>query len=167
MIVLGRIAAPFGVKGWIKVHPYGDDPESWCEMHQWWLGSDAADADWQPLQLRACRMHGEGLVALLDGIYGRDGAAALTGRLVAVPREELPEPAEGEFYWSDLVGLEVVNEDGECLGRVAELISTGAHEVLVVRDEQGCERLLPFVQHVVRHVDRAGSTIRVAWQLDW
>jgi len=167
MIVLGRIAAPYGVNGWVKVHPFGDDPLAWCKMRQWWLGADVGEPQWRLASLRGCRGHADGLVALLEGVDSRERAEALKGLLVAMPRAALPEPDEGEFYWGDLVGLEVSNEAGESLGRVASLISTGAHDVLVVRDEAGHERLLPFVEAVVRDVDRAGGIIRVAWQVDW
>ena len=104
---------------------------------------------------------------LLEGIDSRQRAEELKGLLVAVPRAALPEPDEHEFYWGDLVGLEVSNEAGESLGRVASLIGGAAHDVLVVRDEHGHERLLPFVDAVVRDVNRADGSIRVAWQADW
>lgn len=167
MIVLGRITAPYGVNGWVKVHPFGDDPVAWCKMPQWWLAADTGKPEWRPVSVRGCRTHGEGLVVLLEGIDSRQRAEELKGLLVAVPRAALPEPDEHEFYWGDLVGLEVSNEAGESLGRVASLIGGAAHDVLVVRDEHGHERLLPFVDAVVRDVNRTGGSIRVAWQADW
>ncbi len=168
MVVLGRVTAPFGVRGWVRIHPFADEPLAWCAMPRWWLAAESPQPDWVAFDLRDCREHSGALVASLVGIDDRAAALALKGRLVAAPREDLPVTADDEFYWVDLVGLAVVNEEGEPLGRVAELISTGAHEVLVVRDAQdGRERLLPFVETVVREVDRAGGRIRVSWQGDW
>lgn len=167
MVVLGRCTAPYGVKGWVKVHPFGDDPLAWCKMPQWWLAAEGGEPEWRPAAVRGCRAHGDGLVVLLEGVDSRQRAEELKGLLVAVPRAALPEPDENEFYWGDLVGLEVSNEAGELLGRVASLICGGAHDVLVVRDEGGHERLLPFVDAVVRDVNRTGGCIRVAWQADW
>lgn len=167
MIVLGRIASPYGVSGWVKVQPFGDDPLGWCKLRQWWLAADVKEPQWMLATLRGCRRHGEGLVALLEGVESRERAGELKGLLVAVPRAALPEPDENEFYWGDLVGLEVSSEAGESLGYVVRLISAGAHDVLVVADELGHERLLPFVEAVVREVNRGGGMIRVAWQADW
>ncbi|MBI3140974.1 MAG: ribosome maturation factor RimM [Rhodocyclales bacterium] len=164
MIVLGRITAPFGVLGWVKVHPFGDDPDAWKGMPRWWLG---ADGNWQAYELRECAAHGKGLIARFEGIGDRGAAEQLAGLYVGAPREALPETGESEFYWADLVGLDVVNLAEESLGKVAGLLSAGAHEVLRVRDEQDNERLLPFVAAIVKEVDLAGRKIHVDWGRDW
>ncbi|HTZ00494.1 MAG TPA: ribosome maturation factor RimM, partial [Rhodocyclaceae bacterium] len=116
MIVLGRIVAPYGVKGWVKVHPFGDDPAAWREMPSLWLGADAEGSTWQAFELTALRAHGGGLVAKLAGVDDRSAAEAVSGRFVAAPRHALPRTGENEFYWADLIGLEVVNEQDEHLG---------------------------------------------------
>jgi 16S rRNA processing protein RimM len=168
MIILGRIVAPFGVKGWVKIHPFGDDPLSWSKMPQWWL-ADQADApaeSWQGIKLAGFREHGAGLIASFEGVADRNAAEALQGRYIAAPREALPEPDADEFYWGDLVGLGVVNQAGEALGTVEAMMSTGAHDVLQIRDGD-TERLIPFVAAYVLDVDLANRTIRVDWQKDW
>ncbi|MBI4989099.1 MAG: ribosome maturation factor RimM [Rhodocyclales bacterium] len=169
MIVLGRITAPFGIRGWVNIHVYGDDPQAWAQMPCWWLSADEemADAAWQARQLAECKPHGKGLVARFDGIEDRNAAEQLSRLYVGAPREALPKTAKNEFYWADLIGLEVVNRAGERLGRVAELVRTGAHEVLDVRDEDGSRRLLPFVATVIKEVDLAGCLIQVDWERDW
>jgi 16S rRNA processing protein RimM len=170
MIVLGRVVAPFGVKGWVKVRPFGDDPEAWRRMPQWWLGVDAEGDGWQPFVVAGFRPHGSIWVAKFAGVDDRVGAEALEGRYVGAPREALPTTADGEYYWADLVGLAVVNEQGERLGCVDSLIETGANQVLVVRDTAGgekVERLLPFVGEVVKEVDRVAGLVRVCWGSDW
>jgi 16S rRNA processing protein RimM len=169
MIVLGRIVAPFGVRGWLKVRPFGDAPETWRKMPQWWLCADAeaAEAAWQPYELEDFRSHGAHWVAKLAGVDDRDGAERLDGRFVAAPRMALPGTETGEYYWNDLIGLAVANEQGDPLGSVTALLETGAHPVLVVKGEEGGERLLPFVAEVVKDVDVPGGRIRVAWGMDW
>jgi 16S rRNA processing protein RimM len=172
MIVLGRIVAPFGIQGWVKIHPFGDDPLSWRNMPQWWLSTDdtAPDALWQPFTPKACRMQGKSVVAALEEVSDRNAAEALEGYYIAAPREALPTPAEGEFYWGDLTGLTVENEAGEVLGTVAGLISTGANDVLQVHEgdaKNPVERLIPFVAAYVLDVDLAAKRMRVAWEKDW
>ena len=169
MIVMGRIVAPFGVKGWVRVRAFGDDPLSWGEMPQWWLAddADAPESAWQALELAGFKEHGSGLVAAFVGVSDRDGAEALQGRFIGAPRDALPPPDDDEYYWGDLVGLAVTNQAGEVLGVVEALMSTGAHDVLQVRDGDDGERLIPFVAAYVLDVDLAARTIRVDWQKDW
>jgi 16S rRNA processing protein RimM len=107
------------------------------------------------------------MIATLEGVSGRDASESLCGMLVGAPRSELPATGNGEYYWGDLVGLDVVNVRGQPLGRVIELIETAANDVLRARDEEGGERLLPFVDAVIREVDLAGRRIRVDWEVDW
>lgn len=168
MIVLGRVSAPFGVRGWLRIQPFGDE-SGWGGMPQWWFCADAAGAPeaWQARRRTDWRRHGKGLVASFEGVTDRSAAEALAGFYVGAPRAALPEPQEDEYYWADLIGLAVVNLAGEPLGNVASLIATGAHDVLRVIDDQGRERLLPCVAAVVREVDTVGGLIRVAWERDW
>ena len=172
MIVLGRIVAPFGIQGWVKIHPFGDDPVSWRKLPHWWLSrdADAPATQWKQFTLTACRPHGKGLVAALAEVPDRNAAEAIDGFFIAAPREALPQPEENEYYWGDLVGLEVINEAAETLGTVRGLLSTGAHDVLQVQDGEGkgaVERLIPFVAAFVLDVDLAARRIRVSWQKDW
>ena len=167
MIVLGRIVAPFGVGGWVKVHPFGDDPLSWKKIPQWWLATDPDGNAWVPFTLKGCREHGKGgIVASFDEVPDRNGAEAVTGYFVAAPREALPKPEKDEYYWGDLIGLEVVSAAGVSFGKVEGLLSTGAHDVLQVRDGEA-ERLIPFVAAYVLNVDTAAGQIQVDWDADW
>lgn len=166
MIVLGRIVAPYGVRGWVRIHPFGDDPASWRRMPRWWLGSDAEGTDWREAELAGLRAHGSAWVAKIAGVDDRAGAEALDGQFIAAPRECLPPPDADEFYWADLIGLAVVNGQGEALGQVYGLIETGAHPVLQVRDGEQ-ERLLPFVDAVVKSIDPTAGVVMVEWGRDW
>jgi 16S rRNA processing protein RimM len=168
MIVLGRIVAPFGVKGWLKIQPFGDDPVSWRTMDCWWLSPDSAAPDeaWQKAGLRTCRAHGKGLIVALEGIADRSAAEGLEGFFVGAPREALPPAGKDEYYWADLTGLAVANRQGESLGTVQGLLSTGVHDVLRVADGDA-EYLIPFVAAYVDDVDLVSGRIVVDWQKDW
>ncbi len=159
---MGRIAAPFGVKGWVKVQPYSEDPDALMDFESWCVGRGAQQVQYT---VEAIQDHGNALVAKLAGIDDRDAAYALRGQEISVARSDLPPPEENEFYWSDLVGLAAVNRDGIELGTVTSLLETGAHDVLVVQGKR--EHLIPFVAAFVGRVDLAGGTIEVDWGEDW
>ena len=112
------------------------------------------------------RAHGKGYVAQLAGVEDRDAAAALGGVEIEVPRECLEPVTDGEFYWNDLIGLEVETLTGDRLGQVQRMMETGANDVMVVTGER--RRLIPFVHGgVVREVDLEAGTIRVDWDPDF
>lgn len=165
IVVLGRLADPYGIRGWLRLHPFGDDPLAWADMPVWWIGREGGP--WREVGLKGLKAHGDGIVVLLDEVPDRTAAEALKGTLVGAPRDMLPPPADDEFYWGDLVGLVVVNEADETLGTVAGLIETGANDVLRVVAGDGTERLLPFVEAVVLVVEKEAGRIRVAWGSDW
>lgn len=159
---MGHVSVPFGVRGWVKIHAYTEFSDSLLDYPAWWLGKNG---QWREIAVLDSEVHSKSLVVHLAGCDDRDAAAALRGSEIAVPRNALPEPAENEYYWSDLIGLSVLNTEQQALGKVSELLETGANDVLVVQGER--ERLIPFVPHVIREVDLAAGTIRVEWGLDW
>jgi 16S rRNA processing protein RimM len=158
---MGRIMAPFGVKGWVRVEPYTAATRNLLDYPTWWIGV-GREHGWQAFDLTEGRPHGRALVVKLEGCDDRDAAGLLSGRMIAVPREALPLPPEGEYYWVDLIGLAVVNMAGQALGRVTAILETGANDVLVVADG-GRERLVPFTAQVVREVDYKARVLRVDW----
>lgn len=169
MVVLGRVVGPYSLGGWVKVHIFGDDSEALGDMPQWWLGA-GADADgqhWSPYELQQLKPHGKAMIAKFARVDDRNASEAIDGFYIAAPRKALPKTAKNEYYWADLVGLDVVNTLGERLGRVASLMSSGAHDVLCVKDDETRERLLPFVAQVVKGVDAAKREILVEWGADW
>lgn len=168
IVVLGKIVEAYGLRGGMKVHPFADDPGSWGAMSHWWLGCEGdAPETWRRVRLTRCREQSGVLVVTLAEITDRNASEALKGMLVGAPRAELPVPANGEYYWADLVGLEVVNLHGQSLGHVLGLIETAANDVLRVGDGEAKERLLPFVGSVVLEVDVLARLIRVDWEADW
>jgi 16S rRNA processing protein RimM len=159
---MGRIAAPFGVKGWIRIQVFTESLDSLLDYPTWWVGSAG---NWSERRLEEGLVHGRGIVAKLAGLDGREAAVALKGAEVAVARASLPPVQAGEYYWADLQGLRVINLQGEELGRVSHLLETGAHDVLVVGG--GRERLIPFVAACVVKVDVAGGELVVDWGADY
>ena len=159
---MGRIAAPFGIKGWIKVQPYSEDPGTLMDFASWRLGRGEQQAHYS---VEAVQDHGKALVAKLAGIDDRDAAYALRGQEISVAKRDLPPPEENEFYWSDLIGLTVVNREGIELGKVDSLMESGANDLLVVKGAR--EHLIPFVAAFVGKVDLASGTIEVDWGEDY
>jgi 16S rRNA processing protein RimM len=162
-VVVGRITGVFGVKGWVRVYSYTDPPDNILDYGPWLLEGPGRSSIHRVDDGAA---HGRGIIAHVEGIEDRDAARALIGSSIAVPRERFHGAEEGCYFWSDLVGLRVVNGSGVDLGIVEELIETGANDVLVVRGER--RRLVPFVPgRVVTSVDTGGGTIRVDWEADY
>lgn len=121
---------------------------------------------WSTTGVAEGKAHGKGVIARLEGCEDRDAAMRLLDREIAVNRDQLPEPEQGEYYWHDLQGMQVINQQGERLGEVESLLETGANDVLVVRGER--ERLIPFVSGpVIISVDRDAGEIRVDWDKDF
>lgn len=175
-IVVGKIGAPHGVRGWVKIQSFTDPAGNLLDYDPWYLNLSGKDLSgkgksentehWQRAELLEARVHGKGLVAHFKGCDDRDVAVGLRGQLIAVQREQLPKPAEGEYYWLDLEGLRVENLEGINLGIVDHLLETGANDVLVVKGER--ERLIPYVQGpIVKEVDIEGGVIRVDWSPDY
>jgi len=159
-VVLGRIAGVFGVKGWVKVLSYSEPREAILDYENWLLKRGDV---WQAATVEKGKPHGKSVIAKLANVEDRDAAAELMGFDIAVPRDELPETQAGEYYWTDLEGLQVVHRDGRSLGRVAHLIATGANDVLVVEGDREC--LIPFVmEEVILDVDLANGVISVDWE---
>lgn len=160
-VTLGRITGVHGVRGWIRVHSYTEPREAVVDYPVWWLDCEGRR---QKAKVAEGRRHGKTVIARLDGIEDRDQAAALIGSDIAVPRDALPPPGEGRYYWSDLEGCRVERRDGRQLGTVAYLMETGAHDVMVIDGAE--EILVPFAPgETVLDVDLARGVIRVDW--DW
>lgn len=162
-VVLGRVTGPHGVQGWLRVRTFTQSRETLLGFGTWMVGGEAG---WTEYGLLDGRVHADGLMVRLQGIADRDAAAALRGSEIAIWRSQLPALQEGEYYWSDLEGLNVFTGDGVALGVVERLFETGANDVMVVRGDR--ERLIPFVMDaVVRRIDLAAGCIEVDWDAEF
>jgi 16S rRNA processing protein RimM len=166
---MGAVVGPYGVRGWIKVRPYTEDPEALLRYPEWWVETEPPGA-WAEQRFLAGHLHGAVLVAQLDGVASPEAAQALKGRVVGVARASLPATPPGEIYWADLVGMTVVNRTGVALGTVAGVTEHGAHPLLrLARTERahGTELLIPYVPAIVERVDVAARRIDVDWGEDY
>jgi 16S rRNA processing protein RimM len=173
-IEVGRIADAWGIKGWFKVLPHSADPEALFSSKRWYLQPSEKGAKTfsgtVKLAIKEAKEHSDSVVACAHEVADRDAAEALRGARIFVPRSSFPTAAPDEYYWVDLIGLDVVNREGVTLGTVRELLSTGPQTVLVLEyteDGKTLERMIPFVSAFVDTVDLPTRRITVDWQPDY
>ena len=160
-VPLGRISGLYGVRGAVKVFSYTEERDGILEHPIWYLGEAH-----RPVTLLSGVVQAGAVVAQLQGVEDREVARVLIGQEIAVPAADSPRLPAGEYYWRDLIGMEVRNHHDQRLGQVKNLLETGANDVLVVQDdEQGAETLIPWTADVL--VDAAQRHIVVDWEKDW
>lgn len=179
-VVMGRIGAPYGIKGWVKLLSFSDPLSNLLEHRHYFIVNDnpspavdgtAGGESLRKIEIDEARPQGKGFVGHIKGCDVREATRLFTGKDLLLPRSELP-PLEEGFYWYQLEGLRVVNLAGEDLGSVHHLLETGANDVLVVRGDAASidteERLLPYIpEQVVLEVDLAAGVMRVDWEKDY
>lgn len=161
-VVLGKISGIYGVRGMVKVFSFTDLRDAILDYSPWLLGPER-----HAYRLEEGRMQGEGVVAKLVGVDDREQARALIGQEIRIARAHLPELQPGEFYWRDLLGMQVLNQEGQCLGTVKSFLETGANDVMVLDDGKGGELLIPWSDETAAGVDRDARQIHADWQADW
>ncbi|MGR8930413.1 MAG: ribosome maturation factor RimM [Gammaproteobacteria bacterium] len=160
----GEISGVFGVKGWVKVFSFTEPRENILRYSPWFVQKNNQTRE---IKVISGQRHGNAVVAELDGIADRDTALALMGARILIRKSQLPKPKQGEYYWSDLVGLRVENEAGQKLGVIDHLLETGANDVLVVREGEN-ERLIPFLQpQTILKIDLDAGLMIVDWDPDF
>ena len=165
----------WGIKGWFKVLPYSASPEALFSARRWFLLPPEKGArhfeGCLRLPVQQVKTHGDAIVAAARDVNARELAEQLRGARIFIPRSSFPTLAEGEYYWVDLIGLDVVNREGVLLGQVQSLLPTGPQTTLVLTfegaDGKPGERLIPFVSAYVDDVDLATRRITVDWQPDY
>jgi 16S rRNA processing protein RimM len=175
-VEVGKVTGAWGIKGWFRIQPHSVQPEALFSSKRWFVqiksaGPAGAVKTWL-LPISQAKDHADGVVATSFDIPDRNLAEALKGGRVFVPRSSFPTPSQDEYYWVDLIGLEVFNRDGLALGQVKDLLSTGPQTVLVMAytDAQtgaDRERMIPFVSAYVDHVDLQARRITVDWLPDY
>ena len=177
---VGYVSGAYGVTGSIRVTPFSTDAQALLNVKTWWLDKPGLHA----VVVRTAKLHGGDVVTQLVGVVGRDASEALKGAAVSIPRSQFPELPADEFYWSDLIGLDVVNVQGDALGRVTDMMDNGAQSILRiapiatadvadvadVANAAGAtvpERLIPYVDQFIKQVDLAAKKITVDWGLDY
>jgi len=167
---VGYVAGAYGIAGAIRVTPFSTDADALLNVKTWWLDKPSL----RSVSVRTTKLHGGDVVATLVGTAGRDAAEALKGAAVHVSRREFPALEEDEYYWSDLIGLDVVNLQGEALGKVTDMMSNGPQSILRIEPvpdaaatDKAPERLVPYVDQFVKTVDLKAKTITLDWGLDY
>ncbi|NRR31009.1 ribosome maturation factor RimM [Oxalobacteraceae bacterium] len=169
---VGFVFGAYGVAGWVRVRPFSEDADALLAIKTWWLDKPAL----HDIEVLRVKLHGGDVCAQLVGVTDRNAAEALKGAAVSVPRSHFPALSADEFYWSDLIGLDVVNLQGEHLGQVTDMMSNGPQSILRIKpaatadadpEVAAQERLIPFVGQFVIHVDKAANQITVDWGLDY
>lgn len=156
-LTLGQIAGAHGVKGWVKVISFTQPREAILEYDSWLLGDKH-----RLTQVINGSRHGKSIVAQLEGVTDRDKAEALSGLEIRIDRSHLPETGKNQYYWADLIGLQVLLENGESLGEISQMMATGANDVMVVEGDR--ERLIPFATgYTVTKVDLESKQVIVDW----
>ena len=173
LVIMGRVVAPYGVFGWLKIVPDTEEFDGLLDYKKWWIGKDN---DWRELAVKEAKIHNDVLVVKLQGIDDRDAAVACKGKQIAVPRALLPKLKGEEYYWSDLIGLAVKNQQNVDFGNITDVFATGANDVIVVKDvvvkdvaksDGGQERLIPYIAQVILAVDLGEKTMLVDWDSDF
>ncbi len=171
---VGYVSGAYGIAGAIRVTPFSTDADALLSVKTWWLDKSADKSAPQSVTVRTAKMHGGDVVATLVGMSDRNLAEALKGAAVHVSRGAFPELEEDEYYWSDLIGMDAVNLQGEALGKVTDMMSNGAQSILRIEPvqdpastEKTPERLVPFVDQFVKTVDLKAKQITLDWGLDF
>lgn len=161
IVPLGYISGVHGIQGWVKVHSWTDPREAILDYQPWLVGEERT-----PVRIRAGRRSGKTVIVALPDVDDREKALDLVRKEIAVRRSQLPGLPKGEFYWTDLEGLLVVTTGGLELGRIARMMETGAHDVMVVEGEG--QMLIPFVPgRYVKRVDLETGCVEVDWDPDF
>jgi 16S rRNA processing protein RimM len=173
-IEVGRIADAWGIKGWFKVLPHSASPEALFSSKRWFLQPSERGAKTFTgtvlLKIIEAKEHSDSVVATAQEVPDRNTAELLKGARIFVSRASFPTPATDEYYWVDLIGLDVVNREGVALGAVRELLHTGPQTVLVLayeEDGKAQERMIPFVSAYIDTVDLTARRIIADWQPDY
>lgn len=172
LIQVGHITGAYGLRGGIRVSPYSLDADALLSVKTWWLDKPSL----RPVQVRNAKSHSGDVTATLVDVSDREAAEALKGATVQVSRADFPELPEDEYYWTDLIGLDTVNLQGEALGKVTDMMHNGAQSILRITpeadpnaapDAKAPERLVPFVDQYVKTVDLQARLITLDWGLDY
>ena len=161
-VVLGQVGGAFGVQGWVRIQSYTDPPENILGFGRWQLGRAG---QWREVEVEDGKMTAKGVLAKLAGVETPEDARLDTGAEIAVARDELPAPAPGEYYWSDLEGLQALDREGQPLGRIEEFRATPAGTVVVIRGER--LHWVPFVKERIVAVDLDAGRVVFDWAADW
>jgi 16S rRNA processing protein RimM len=161
LVLVGHIRDAFGIKGWVEIQPYSEEPVGLLTVKHWQL---KRGADARTVEVEQAKPHSGKVVAKLAAVPDRSAAESYKGFEIWVAKQDLPPPKDDEFYLADLIGCRVENSHGVWLGDVQQVDDNGAHGFMTVRGAGKAEHLIPFVSAYVLNVDVPAKRIVVEWQ---
>jgi len=174
LVLVGYVSGAYGLQGWVRIRPYSADADALLHAKTWWLGNPELPQELRDVDMMQSKNHSGDVVARLVGVVDRNAAEALKGAAVQISRRYFPALSENEYYWVDLIGLDVLNLQGDRLGVVNGMMDNGAHPILRVTvpasaesEETAKELLIPFVDNFVKHVDLTARKITADWGFDY
>lgn len=159
-VVVGKIGAPYGIKGWLKITSFTASIPDILDYSPWYLEENKS---WKVIEVTDGRTHGKGVVVKITGFNTPEQARLLTGKSIAINRSQLPRLKKEEYYWSDLEGLTVINQHNEVLGTISYLMETGSNDVLVIKGTK--EIAIPYLPDVIVSIDLTEKVMHVNWDL--
>ena len=159
IVVMGKVLVPYGVNGWVKVYSFTEKIESFLTYKKLYLSKD--QKNWLEIKIKEIKLHGKTIIAKFSEIADRSQAETYKDYLIGVPKDYLPQLNDNQYYWNDLIGLEVLNLQDVSFGLVDTYIETGANDVIVVKGDK--ERLIPYTPMTVLKVDTIKNKIIVDW----
>jgi 16S rRNA processing protein RimM len=159
LIEIGKVVKSKGLKGRIKAASFSESQELLASLKEVFIGREAHNST--RFAVRKITPNGNFFLLDLDGVESRDASDVLAGRYIFVPSDVLKDLPEGEYYWKDIIGLEVITEEsGRSLGRIENIMATGSNDVYVCSDGKS-EILLPAIPEVIREIDIEKGTMVV------
>jgi 16S rRNA processing protein RimM len=163
-IVIGTFGSSYGIRGWIKINSFAENGPQMLEYQPWYQVKANEPENYQPIVIEDVKLHNNQIVIKLPDINTPEDARRFTGKHIYIQRSQLPDLVEGEYYWSQLIGLSVINKSGEHIGTVTALMETGSNDVLIVKGD--IEFAIPYLPgEVILKVDLAKKQIQVDWEI--
>ena len=161
-LLVGKINGFFGLQGWVKVFSYTNPRTNILNYSPW---SIKVDGNFQSIDITSGREQSKTIVAHIKGIDNREDSQKFIGQDIYINKEQLPELTQGEYYWHELIGFDVINKDEEQLGTVDYFVETGANDVLVVKGKK--EYWIPYIEPFLVSIDSKNNKILVDWDKDF
>ena len=158
-VVMGKVVGSHGIKGWLKIQPFTEELKTLGKFSSWFVSKN--ENEWKEFKVESSSIQGRTVLAKIENINNRNDADVLRGFLIGISKIDLPILAKGKYYWSDLIGLEVINQTGFNFGTIESIMETGSNDVLVIKDEK--EWLIPYLDNVVLKIDLEKKNILVDW----
>jgi 16S rRNA processing protein RimM len=158
-VVMGKVVGSHGIKGWLKIQPFTEETKTLGKFPSWFLSKD--ESEWKEFKVESSSIQGRTVLSKIEHVNDRNDADQLRGFLIGINKIDLPALEKGKYYWSELIGLEVINQNDFNFGVIDSIMETGSNDVLVIKDDK--ETLIPYLDNVVLKIDLERKNILVDW----